>query len=319
MKIFVASKLDPDALQRLRMQHDVTYEVRPPAERVHELIPGQDVVVLRSGVELDREALALAPDLRLVIRAGSGLDNIDRAYLEEHRIKLERIPGPGARSVAEMAFGLMLAVSRRIPEADRTMRRAEWRKSTLFGRTLEGKTLGIVGLGNIGAKVAELGVAWGLQVVGCVEHPSPHVATRLASAGVALTDLEDTLGRSDYVSVHVPLQESTRGLIGRHELGLMRSGAVLIHMARGGVVDEQALLEALNSGHLAGAAVDVHVREGDGLRSPLADLENVVLTPHLGSTTVDTQQAIGEEVLRIVTEFSARSQADGPGDLRVPA
>lgn len=320
MKILVASTLDPDALNSLRAQHDVVSEVRPGPTRLHELLPDQEAVILRSGVQLDREALKRAPHLRLVIRAGSGLDNIDQDYLFEHGIRLERIPGPAARSVAEMSFGLMLAVYRRIAEADRSMRRAEWRKSQLFGRTLDEKTLGIVGLGNIGRRVAELGVAWGMNVIGCVERPSPSVSARLAKGKVELLAFPDVLARADVVSIHVPLQESTRGLIGEKELAMMKTDAVLIHMARGGVVDEAALLDALLTKRLAGAGVDVHVREGEGLRSPLADLENVVLTPHLGSTTVDTQRAIGKEVLRIVdgfcTDLESRSRRPG---IRVPA
>lgn len=320
MKILVASKLDEDALSVLEKDHDVVYEVRPSPERLRALIPDREAVILRSGVELDRDALSLAPGLRLVIRAGSGLDNIDQPYLAQHGILLERIPGPGARSVAEMAFGLMLSVCRRITEADRSMRRAEWRKSELFGRTLEGKTLGIVGLGNIGSRVAELGVAWGLRVIGCVERPDATIAARFAAKDVELVGLSDVLRRSDLVSIHVPLKESTRPLIGSKELRLMKDGAILIHMARGGVVDEDALLQALSTGRLGGAGVDVHVREGEGMRSPFADLENVVLTPHLGSTTVDTQRAIGQEVLRIVAAFCSGSDAEADArGARIPA
>jgi len=144
-------------------------------------------------------------------------------------------------------------------------------------------------------------------VVGCVERPSPELVARWADVGVQLLGLDQVLERADIVSVHVPLQESTRGLIKSAELRRMKDGAVLIHMARGGVVDEEALLEALLSGHLGGAAVDVHVREGEGLRSPFADLPNVVLTPHLGSTTVDAQRQIGREILaRMRTHMDLR-------------
>ena len=309
MKILLASKMDPEAQAELSAEFDVVSEVRPPRSRLLELLPDRQIIMLRSGVEIDEQVLAAAPRLELVIRAGSGLDNIDREALAARGIRLERIPAPGARSVAEMAFGLMLSVLRRIVEADRSMREARWLKSQLFGRTLDGRTLGIVGLGNIGTQVARLGRAWGMEVVGCVEHPSAAVAAAAGEIGVTLTDLHGVLEQADVVSVHVPLKDSTRSLLGPDELARMRRGAVLIHMARGGVVDEGALLDALRSGHLLGAGVDVHVREGEGLRSPFADLPNVVLTPHLGSTTVDAQRQIGQEILRIVRAHARERRA----------
>lgn len=311
MKILIANQIDPDAERHLGAHHDVIATDRPPPEELRGLIVDREAVILRSGVQLSAEVMAGAPDLRLVIRAGSGLDNIDRDYIASNGITLERIPGPAARSVAELTFGLMLAVKRRILEADRSMRDARWLKSQLAGRTLDGKVLGIIGVGNIGSMVARLGVAWGMKVIGCVGHPSVELAATFKRRGMRLVDINEVLERSDVVTIHVPLKEDTVGLIGKEELALMKRGSVLLNLSRGGVVDEGALLNALKSGHLAGAGVDVHVREGDGERSPLADLPNVVLTPHLGSTTVDTQRQIGAEIVRIVRNFR-------PGSRRKP-
>jgi phosphoglycerate dehydrogenase-like enzyme len=211
-----------------------------------------------------------------------------------------RVPGPGAKAVAEMSFTLMLALSRRLFFADREWRGGNWVKPQVKGRLLNGKTLGIVGAGNIGSRTGELGVAWGMTVIGCVETPNPTVEARLLRKGITLVDFDEVIDRSDYLSVHTPLQDSTRGLIGAPELAAMKEGAILVNLARGGVVDEAALLTALESGHLAGAGLDVHEAEGDGNISPLAHLENVILTPHIGAGTVDTQREIGDVIVKCI-------------------
>ena len=175
-----------------------------------------------------------------------------------------------------------------------------------MGWNLGGKTLGVVGLGSIGSTVARLGRGWDMRVVGCVERPGPTRAATFAAQGIELMDLHDVLAASDFVSVHVPLDASTRGLIGAAELGRMRPGSFLVNIARGGVVDEAALLAALQAGDRpAGAGLDVHVAEGEGKVSPLAALPNVVLTPHIGASTVDAQREIGTEIVRIVDEAAA--------------
>jgi phosphoglycerate dehydrogenase-like enzyme len=249
-------------------------------------------------------AVLAAPDLRLLVRAGSGLDNLDLATVRARSIELVRIPGPGAQAVAELTFGLMIALARGIVIADRSLREAHWVKSQLVGYNLRGKRLGIVGLGSIGSRVATLGLAWEMRPIGVVEHPSVDRAVSFAERGIDLADLDQVLEESDFVSLHVPLSELTRGMIGARELARMKPGAFLVNIARGGVVDEAALLEALQpGGRLRGAALDVHVAEGEGKRSPLADLPNVVLTPHIGAQTIDAQEEIGREVVAIINRF----------------
>ena len=309
LKILVASKIDPTALAWLRSNHDTLVMPSSPAATLSQLIADRDVLIFRSGVELPREVLDRAPGLRLLIRAGSGLDNIDSDVLQTRGIRLLRIPGPGAQSVAELSFALMLALARRLREADESMRAGLWLKSQLEGRTLADKTLGIVGLGNIGSRTANMGVAWGMRVVGCVARPTSARATDFAGRSIQLAGLDDVLSQSDFVSIHVPRSPETIDLIGERELGLMRPTAILVNVARGGIVNEGSLRAALVEGRLAGAGLDVHVAEGDGLRSPLADLPNVLLTPHVGATTLDAQSAIGEEIVRIVTEAAGEIDA----------
>lgn len=303
MKILVASKIDPAALETLRARHDVDLAMGVPRPELEARMTDREVLVFRSGVAIDEALLARAPELRLIIRAGSGLDNLDVAAVEARGVSIRRIPGPGARAVAEMTFALFLGLARQVLVADRLLREGRWAKNDLVGWNLGGKTLGVVGLGSIGSTVARLGRAWDMQVIGCVERPSPERAAAFAADGIALAALDDVLAASDFVSVHVPLDADTRGLIGASELARMRPGSFLVNIARGGVVDEAALLEALRTGERpAAAALDVHVAEGEGKISPLAGLSNVIVTPHIGASTVDAQREIGAEIVRIVDE-----------------
>ncbi len=222
-----------------------------------------------------------------------------------------KIPGPSAQSVAELTFGLMLDLARKISLADRFVRRAHWPKRELLGQPLCGKTVGIAGAGNIGSRVGELAVAWGLKAVGCVEHPEPAIAQALARKGIELAELDEVLRAGDFVTVNLPLQKSTRNLIDRRALSLMKPGSFLINVARGGIVDEEALYDELTApNRLAGAALDVHAREGEGEISPFAELPNVVLTLHIGSMTAECQRAIGQRLLEIVAAFG-RGELEG--------
>jgi phosphoglycerate dehydrogenase-like enzyme len=199
--------------------------------------------------------------------------------------------------VAEFTFGLILALSRHIVRADGLVRDGLWPKRDLGGRLISDKLLSIIGTGNIGSRVGELGAAWGMHVMGCV-YPS-HIGWE-PPPGIEASDIVTLLRRGDFVTVHTPLTEATRHLIGVRELAEMKPGAYLINTARGGVVDEEALYEALAGGHLAGAALDVHVREGDGVIPKLADLPNVVLTPHIAGSAVESQRAIGRRVVELI-------------------
>jgi D-3-phosphoglycerate dehydrogenase len=303
MRILVASQIAPAALATLQERHDVKLAVGASEPDLAAAAADREAVVFRSGVSLGPAVLA-APDLRLLVRAGSGLDNLDLATVRARSIELVRIPGPGAQAVAELTFGLMIALARGIVVADRNLREGHWVKSELVGYNLRGKRLGIVGLGSIGSRVAALGQAWGMSPIGVVEHPTTERASSFAERGIDLADLDRVLEESDFISLHVPLTDQTRGMFGRAELSRIKPGAFLVNIARGGVVDEQALLEALQpGGPIRGAALDVHVAEGEGKRSPLADLPNVVLTPHIGAQTIDAQEEIGREVVAIINRY----------------
>ncbi len=303
MKILIASSIYPDAIDKLREDHDVICAFNAKDDVLKEVIVDREVVILRSGVQITAEVMACAPDLKLLLRAGSGFDNIDVDYVNEHGLRLIRIPGPGAKAVAEMSFTFMLALARNLLEADRLTRQGHWAKNKLTGELLTGKRLGIVGAGNIGTQVGKLGVAWGMEAIGCVEPATPEEAERLRAEGIRMTDFDEVISTSDFISIHVPLLDATRNLINSQELAMMKPGAYLINLARGGVVNEQALYDALTEGQLAGAGVDVHENEGEGKISLLAELPNVILTPHIGAGTIDSQREIGDIVINILKEL----------------
>jgi D-3-phosphoglycerate dehydrogenase len=305
MNILFASSVDPAAIDSLRASHDILCSFNPTQDELCSAIADRHVLVFRSGVQITGEVLARATRLRLILRAGSGIDNIDLDAVRSRGIRLERIPGPGARAVAEMAFALMLGLARNVLQADRLLRGGHWPKHRLSGHLLHGKVLGIVGTGNIGTQVGRLGAAWGMRVLGCVDDASEIRARQLTEAGIDLVGLDEVLRQSDYVSIHVPLKDDTRGLINATALRRMKAGAFLINMARGGVVDETALAQMLRDGHLRGAALDVHGREGEGVMSPFAGFDNVILTPHIGAQTYDSQREIGRIIVAHINALQA--------------
>jgi D-3-phosphoglycerate dehydrogenase len=303
MKILVVSHLEPSAIRQLQQRHDVICAFDQPTRDLFSLVHDREVLVFRSGVEIARALMECAPDLCLLVRAGCGLDNLDCEYVRKRGIVLRRIPEPAAQAVSEMALALMFALSRNIRQADAMLRRGQWAKDKLEGHLLAGKVLGIVGAGNIGSRLGVLASAIGMEPIGCIADPTPAMVQTLRDKGITVADFDTVLAAADFVSVHVPLSESTRNLINGRALSLMKEGSYLINLARGEVVDEAALHAALASGRLAGAALDVHEHEGDGQISPLAQLPNVLLTPHIGASTVETQQQIGVRVVEIVEAF----------------
>ena len=304
MNIIFLSRIFEESIEHLQEMHDVIRAFDAPANELREMIVDRDILVFRSGVDVSADLMARAPQLKILIRAGSGLDNIDLDYVDQRGLELIRVPGPGARAVAELAFSFMLALSRQVRQADQAIRQGRWLKHELTGYLLEGKTLGIYGSGNIGSLVGRMGVAWGMRVIACVESPSEERLETFRQQGISLVDADEVVSSSDYLSVNVSLNESTRNLINKVCIARMKTGSFLINLARGGIVDEDALLDALTSNHLCGAALDVHADEGEGKISGLAELPNVILTPHIGAMTLDSQRAIGERVIEIVRQRS---------------
>ncbi len=304
MNILILSPVHADAVRQLEQHHRVAKAYGSAAQsQLDASLPTAEVLVCRSGVDVDTALLRRAPKLRAIIRAGSGTDNIALDEVRRRELDFVTIPEPGARAVAEMAFALMLGLARNVLTADRLLRQGRWAKHEMTGFGVQGKTLGIVGAGNIGTQTAKLGAAWDMKVLGCIDRSNPEERERLRTQDITVASLDEVLSAADFVTIHVPLKSSTRHLIDAEALARMKDGAFLVNLARGGVVDEIALLDALQRGHIAGAALDVHAAEGEGKISPLADLPNVILTPHIGAGTFDAQRQIGERILELVAEL----------------
>lgn len=274
-----------------------------PRERLLELMGEARGLVVRSGVRVDRELIAAAPRLAVIGRAGVGLDNIDLEAAREAGAEVVSTPAANSLSVAEHTMALMLAMCRHIPQADASLRAGAWDRTRFRGVELYGKTLGVVGLGRIGTLVAERALAFGMSFLVY----DPYLTEeRVAGLGGELVELETLLSRSDFITIHIPLTEETRNLIGREALAAAKPGVRIVNASRGGVLDEEALVEALRSGQVGGAALDVFASE-PMTEGPLLDCPGIVMTPHLAASTVEAQDRVGEEVAQRMLEVLART------------
>lgn len=297
-RVLVVDPIHEDALRALRSKFAVSVELSPTEADLQQALRDVDVLVMRSGVRLTEQTIRQASRLRVVARAGAGIDNIDIAAAKAASVQVFNVPGQSANAVAEFTLGLILALTRRIALAAAQVRRNEWRKPDLVGYELRGSTIGIIGLGQIGTHVAQLAGAFGTRVLGTVARPDEQRRQQLASTGVELVDLAELLRQADIACLVVPLTNHTCGLIGAREFALMPRRAYLVNVSRGGVVNEDDLYAALIAGRLAGAALDVVAVEGAANR--LAALDNVIVTPHIGAMTDQAQRQIGMTVVESI-------------------
>ncbi len=288
MKVLVADKLDEEALRALAKKSDVVAEEVSP-EKLLRVIQEYDGLVVRSRTKVTAEVLERAERLKVISRAGVGVDNIDIPAATKKGVMVVNAPAGSTQSVAELTVALMLALARRIPAADGSLKGGRWEKSRLQGVELCGKTLGLVGCGRIGSKVADICLGLGMSVLAFDPYLREDTA---AEKGIRLTSLDEVLEESDFVSIHAALTDETRHMIGKAAFQKMKRTAYLVNCARGPIVDEQSLVEALKEGQIAGAGLDVFEREPP-LGSPLLELENVVLTPHIGASTQEGQRRTG--------------------------
>jgi len=307
MKVFIADDIAKEGVQYLKTHtcYQIDFSPRLDPEKVCEHISDCDAVIVRSATSIKGKILDSARNLKVIGRAGIGTDNIDVVTATERGIVVLNTPDANATTTAELAIAHMLSLCRQLPQADRSVRHGKWERSKFSGTEVTGKTLGIIGFGTIGRIVANRALGLKMKVLAY----DPFVTDEVFSdAGVESLALEQLLSASDIVSLHCPLIDSTRNLINADTIASMEPGARLINCARGGLVDETALYEALESGHLAGAALDVYEKEPPR-DSPLFNLENVVLTPHLGASTVEAQTAVGVEIARQVATFLQHGEA----------
>ncbi|MFJ2888889.1 hydroxyacid dehydrogenase [Streptomyces sp. NPDC087305] len=293
--VVLSDVLPGDAVAALKATCEVRHVDGRDRPALFAALSDADALIVRSGTRVDAEALDRAPRLRIVGRAGVGLDNVDTGTAAERGIAVVNAPDSNTVSVAELTVGLILASVRHITAAARSLEAGEWRRADFTGLELAGRTAGIVGYGRVGRQVARRLAAFDMRIL--VHDPY----TDTVGDDVRLTGLDELLATSDVVTLHLPKTPGTTGLIGARELSLMRSTAYLVNTARGGIVDEAALVEALREGRPAGAALDVFATEPPGA-SPLLALPNVVGIPHLGASTPDAQLRAGQDVVRKVLE-----------------
>jgi D-3-phosphoglycerate dehydrogenase len=305
--VLISDKLEAaglDLLREAQIELDERHGLKGAA--LQEALRGADAVIVRSGTTITADLLEDPGKLRAVVRAGVGVDNIDVAAATRKGIVVMNTPGGNTVSTAEQTLALLLALARNIPAADAHVRQApaKWDRNKFLGAQLAGKTLGVVGLGRIGREVARRAAGFDMKVVGFDPFLSPDRAAQLGIEAVG--GLDQLLPRCDFLTVHVPLTDETRDLIGAREVDLLPPGARVLNCARGGIVNEPALAEALRSGRLAGAALDVFVQEPPPADHPLLKMPNVVFTPHLGAATVEAQTSVAREAAQLLIDFLTR-------------
>jgi len=304
-RVLISDKLEAPGLDLLR-QAGIEIDDRTglKGDALKDAVRAADGLIVRSGTQVTAELLAEPGKLRAVVRAGVGVDNIDVAAATRKGIVVMNTPGGNTVSTAEHTMTLLTALARHVPTADASLHGGKWERSRFVGTQLAGKTLGIIGLGRIGREVARRAIAFDMKVVGTDPFLAPDRAAQLGIESVP--DLDSLLPRCDFLTVHVPGGPGTRDLIGAAQLARLPKGARVINCARGGIYNEEALAEALRSGHLAGAALDVFVQEPPPADHPLLKLPNVVVTPHLGASTVEAQTSVAREAAQLLIDFLLR-------------
>ncbi len=294
--VLIADKLAPSTVEALGDGVEVRWVDGPNRAELLAAAPEADALLVRSATIVDEEVLAAAPKLKIVARAGVGLDNVDVPAATARGVMVVNAPTSNIHSAAEHAVALMMAAARQVPAADKTLRDHEWKRSSFNGTEIFGKTVGVVGLGRIGQLFAQRAAAFETTMIAYDPYVS---AARAGQLGIELVSLEELLERADIMSIHLPKTPETKGLIGAAELARTKKGVIIVNAARGGLIDEAALADAITSGQVRGAGIDVFASE-PCTDSPLFELPQVVVTPHLGASTVEAQDRAGTDVAKSV-------------------
>lgn len=298
MRVLVCDPISPAAVETMRrkgLEVDVRDTITP--EELIQTIPPYQAIVVRSRTKVRRPLLEAAANLQVIVRGGVGVDNIDSEFAHSRQVRVLNTPAASTASVAELTIAFIFALARPIVQATESLRAGQWEKTRFHGSEVQGKVLGIIGMGRIGNAVAARAAALGMLVLGYDRHtvgPQPYVI---------MVQLDELLGRSDYISLHVPHTDATHHLIGRDTIARMKDGVRIVNCARGGVVDEDALYEALVSGKVASAALDVFETE-PATGNRLLTLPQVIGSPHIGAGTVEATDRIGGEVAEVLIRFA---------------
>jgi D-3-phosphoglycerate dehydrogenase / 2-oxoglutarate reductase len=300
-KVLLLDGIDPAGVEVLEKTGAILPVVhdRIPREALLELVSEADGIIVRSATMVDRELMQKATRLRVIGRAGVGVDNVDIDAATERGILVMNSPGGSTTTTAEHAIAMIFALARSIPQAYLSLKNGKWEKSRFKGTELTGKTLGVIGLGRIGSEVARKCQAMGMKVLAYDPFINPDTPL---SSGLVLVSLDEIWEKADFISFHVPLSDETRNIVNKRTIQRMKDGVRLINCARGGIIDEADLLDGLKSGKVAGAALDVFEKEPNPT-SPLLKEENFIATPHLGASTVEAQRKVSEDICRQVSDF----------------
>jgi D-3-phosphoglycerate dehydrogenase len=299
MKILVCDKTEKEAVEQMRaggLIVDVRDDISP--EELPKVLPGYDGMVVRSRTKVRQPLIDICPNLKVIVRGGVGLDTIDAEYARSKGITVMNTPMASSASVAELTVGYMFALARSLYQASASMKSEKWEKKSFEGDEVGGKTLGLIGVGNIGKEVAKRAKALGMNVIAY----DPFVK---AVDGVKMVTLDELLMQSDYISLHLPKTKESANMIGKDQFAKMKNGVRVINCARGGIIDENALYEALTGGKLAGAALDVYAEEPPA-DWKLAKLPNVICSPHIGAATKEAQGRVGAEVAEKLIAFAKK-------------
>ncbi|MEM2060085.1 MAG: phosphoglycerate dehydrogenase [Candidatus Bathyarchaeia archaeon] len=302
MKVLVAEQISDEAIEFMRKEGlEVDVRLGLKKEELLSIIETYEALVVRSQIKVDKEIIERAKNLKIIARAGVGVDNIDVETATQHGIVVVNAPGGNTVSTAEHAIALMFAVARKIPQAYISMKEGKWDRKKFTGIELRGKTVGVIGLGRVGYEVAKRCRALDMNVLAF----DPYIpAERAQKIGVKLVDLKTLLKESDIITLHVPKTKETTKLIGKDEIELMKNGVIIINTARGGIIDEGALIEALKNGKIWGVGIDVYEVEPPNFDSPLFKFENVVTTPHIAASTKEAQISVGNIIAEDIVAFA---------------
>lgn len=304
-KILVSDKLAQEGIDLLKQVGEVDVNTGLPEDQLCQIIGNYDALVIRSGTQVTARVLEAATKLRIIGRAGVGVDNVDVPVATERGVIVVNSPGGNTLAAAELTVALLLALARKIPQAYASMRRKEWNRSKYTGNEVYKKTLSVLGLGKIGQEVAKRCQSFGMKVLAYDPFISAEIGDQL---GVELVDFEDCIKRGDYITLHLPKNKETMGMIGAKQFAIMKDGVRIVNCARGGIIDDAALIDALKSGKCAGAALDVYPAEPPDFDNELFSLESVVTTPHLGASTEEAQTNVAIDVAeQIVDVFQGRT------------
>ena len=299
--VLVTDTLADSGLAILRAATDIDVDYRPglKGDELLKAVAQSDALITRSGTAVTPELVNAGSRLRVIGRAGVGLDNVDVEACTARGILVINAPTANIISATEHTMGMLLALCRNIPEAHASVKRGEWTRSKFIGVELSGKTLGVIGLGRIGTRVTTRARGFGMTVIAYDPYVAPSVFEKVAAERVSLDDL---LARADVITVHTPLSEETRGMLGAGEIAKMKDGVLALNIARGGIYEEGALAAALNSGKIGGAAVDVYVSEPPARDHPLLNAKNIVLSPHIGANTIEAQDRVAVQTSEMVVD-----------------